>query len=72
MFKPRNRTKKEPIMRIGVWMADKVITPFIPPNTVNTAVIAIRPIAPYQNGRPRRYSKKIPPVNAVTETLVNT
>ena len=53
-------------------MVDNVITPFIPPKTVKTAVMAIRPIAPYQKGRPSRYSKKIPPVKAVTETFVNT
>ena len=59
-------------LRIGVWMAESVITPFMPPKTVNTAVTAIRPMAPYQNGRPSRYSKKIPPVKAVTDTLVST
>ena len=53
-------------------MADSVITPFIPPKTVKTAVMAIRPMAPYQKGRPNRYSKKIPPVKAVTETFVST
>jgi hypothetical protein len=47
-----------------------VITPFIPPMTVKMAVTAIRPRAPHQKGRPMRYSKKIPPVNAVTLTLV--
>ena len=72
MLSPRNNTRNEPIIRIGVCMADKVITPFMPPKTVNTAVMAISPIAPYQKGRPRRYSKKIPPVNAVTETFVRT
>ena len=35
-------------MRIGVWMAERVITPFIPPNTVNTAVTAISPIALFE------------------------
>ena len=53
-------------------MEDRVITPFIPPNTVNTAVMAIKPIAPYQNGIPSKNSKKIPPVKAVTLTFVNT
>jgi hypothetical protein len=67
---PRNKTRNEPMISIGVWIADIVITPFIPPNTVNIAVIAIRPSAPYQKGSPNRYSKKIPPVNAVTLTLV--
>ena len=51
-------------------MADMVITPFIPPNTVKMAVTAMRPRAPHQKGRPMRYSKKIPPVKAVTETFV--
>jgi hypothetical protein len=60
------------MIRIGVWMAESVITPFIPPNTVKIAVIKIRPIAPHQNGSPSKYSKKIPPVNAVTDTFVNT
>ena len=53
-------------------MADKVITPFMPPNTVNTAVIAMSPIAAYQNGMFSRYSKKMPPVKAVTDTFVRT
>lgn len=53
-------------------MADSVITPFMPPNTVNTAVMAMRPMAPYQNGSPSRYSKNMPPVNAVTDTFVST
>ena len=47
-------------MRIGVWIAESVITPFIPPNTVKMPVSTIRPIAPYQNGRPNRNSRKIP------------
>jgi 8-oxo-dGTP diphosphatase len=51
---------------------ERVITPFMPPKTVNTAVMAIRPMAPYQNGMPRRNSKKMPPVNAVTLTFVST
>ena len=51
-------------------MAESVITPFIPPNTVKIAVMTIKPMAPYQNGIPRRYSKNIPPVNAVTLTFV--
>ena len=72
MLNPRNSTRNEPIIRIGVCMAERVITPFIPPNTVNTAVMAIRPMAPYQNGSPSRYSKNMPPVNAVTDTLVST
>ena len=49
---------------------ESVITPFIPPNTVKTAVRTIRPIAPTQKLRPQRYSKKIPPVRAVTLTFV--
>lgn len=53
-------------------MADMVITPFMPPKMVNTAVTKIRPRAPYQKGMPNRYSKKIPPVKAVTLTLVST
>ena len=53
-------------------MAERVITPFIPPKTVKTAVMAMSPMAPYQNGRPNRYSKKMPPVKAVTDTLVST
>lgn len=60
------------MMRMGVCMADSVITPFMPPNTVNTAVMAMRPMAPYQNGSPSRYSKNMPPVNAVTDTFVST
>ena len=72
IFKPKNKTKNEPMIRIGVWMAESVITPFIPPKTVKIAVMKIRPIAPHQNGSPSRYSKKIPPVNAVTDTFVNT
>ena len=70
--KPRNSTRKEPMMRMGVWMVESVITPFMPPNTVNTAVMTIRPMAPYQKGMPRRYLKKIPPVKAVTLTFVRT
>ena len=53
-------------------MVDKVITPFIPPKTVKIAVMAIRPIAPYQKGISSRNLKKIPPVKAVTETFVST
>ena len=51
-------------------MAERVITPFIPPKTVNIAVIKINPIAPYQKGMPSKYSKNIPPVKAVTLTFV--
>ena len=49
-------------------MADMVITPFIPPTMVKTAVMKISPRAPYQKGMPSRYSKTIPPVKAVTLT----
>ena len=56
--------------RIGVWMVDNVITPFIPPNTVKMVVRIIKPMAPAQKFKPQRYSKKIPPVRAVTLTLV--
>ena len=38
-------------------MVESVITPFIPPKTVNTAVMAIRPIAPYQKGISNKYTK---------------
>ena len=69
---PRKSTRNEPIISIGVWIADRVITPFIPPKTVKIPVSTIKPIAPYQKGRPRRLSIKIPPVNAVTLTLVST
>ena len=72
MLSPRKSTRNEPMIRIGVWMEERVITPFMPPKTVNTAVMAIRPMAPYQNGMPRRNSKKMPPVNAVTLTFVST
>ena len=71
MPRPRNRTRNEPTISMGVWIADRVMTPFMPPNIVNTAVITIRPIAPYQKSSPIRYSKKIPPVKAVTETFVS-
>ena len=60
------------MIRIGVWMVESVITPFMPPNTVNTAVIKISPIAPAQKLRPHRYLKKTPPVKAVTLTFVST
>ena len=53
-------------------MADSVITPFMPPKTVKRPVNTINPIAPYQKGKPRRLFMKIPPVNAVTLTLVST
>ena len=51
-------------------MVESVITPFIPPNTVKMVVRMIRPMAPAQKFKPQRYSKKIPPVRAVTLTFV--
>ena len=68
--RPRKSTRKEPMTRIGVWIVDNVITPFIPPNTVKMVVRIIKPMAPAQKFKPQRYSKKIPPVRAVTLTLV--
>ena len=53
-------------------MVESVMTPFMPPNTVKMAVMAMRPMAPYQKGMPRRNLKKIPPVKAVTLTFVST
>lgn len=43
--------------RIGVWMVDNVITPFIPPNTVKMVVRIIKPMAPAQKFKPQDIQK---------------
>ena len=69
---PKKRTKNEPIIKMGVCIFESVITPFIPPITVNTPVRRTNPTAPTQKFSPSKLSRKIPPVKAVTLTFVST